>query len=68
LNIDSPKLILDLSAKNKWNTHQLDVKAAYLNESLDKEIFITITPSNRNYEKGYWKLNKALYSLKQSSR
>jgi len=45
---------------------QLDTKATYLHADLDKDIYITIPPGDPNFGKGYWKLNKALYSLKQS--
>jgi len=47
---------------------QLDIKAAYLNAQLDKDIYTTIPPGDPNFGKGYWKLNKALYKLKQSGR
>jgi hypothetical protein len=44
---------------------QLDIKAAYLNAPLDKDICITIPKGDINFGRGYWKLNKALYGLKQ---
>ena len=68
LNSDSIKLIIALAAKLKWNIHQLDIKAAYLNANLDKVIYTTIPPGDANYKKGFWRLNKALYGLKQSGR
>eukprot|EP00833_Pecoramyces_ruminatium_P014940 jgi/Orpsp1_1/1188972/evm.model.d7180000068605.1 len=68
LNIDCLKLIFSLSAKFKWPIYQLDIKAAYLNANLDKEIYTTIPPGDTNFGRGYWKLNKALYGLKQSGR
>jgi len=68
LNIDGLKLIIALASKFKWNMIQLDIKAAYLNAHLDKDIYTTIPPGDPNFEKGYWKLNKALYGLKQSGR
>ena len=68
LNLDCIKLILFLSAKFNWNVQQLDIKAAYLNADLDKNIYVSIPPGNVNYNKGFWLLNKALYGLKQSGR
>jgi len=53
LNIDSLKLILALAAKNKWNTHQLDIKSTYINASLNKEIIITILPGDMNYNQEF---------------
>ena len=68
LNIDCLKLIFALVAKFSWNIYQLDIKAAYLNSELDKEIYTTIPPGDTNFGRGYWRLNKALYGLKQSGR
>jgi len=44
LGIDSIKLILVLAAKFKWSVFQLDIKAAYLNANLDKDIYVAISP------------------------
>jgi len=68
LNSDSLKLIIALAAKLKWNVYQLDIKAAYLNAKLDKTIYVNIPPGDINYGKGFWRLNKALYGLRQSGR
>ena len=66
LNIGTLKLIRALAPKFSWPILQLDIKAAYLHADLDRDIYTTIPPGDPNYGKGYWKLNKALYSLKQS--
>ena len=68
LNIDGLKFIIALAAKCKWNMYQLDIKAAYLNAPLDKDIYTNIPLGDSNFGGGYWKLNKALYGLKQSGR
>ena len=68
LNIDCLKLLIALAAKFKWDILQLDIKAAYLNANLDKDIYVKIPPGDPNFGRGYWKLNKALYGLKQSGR
>jgi hypothetical protein len=68
LNIDGLKLIFAISAALKWNIFQLDIKAAYLNAPLDKDIYTTIPKGDTRFGRGYWKLNKALYGLKQSGR
>jgi len=68
LSIDSLKLILSLASNFHWNVSQLDIKAAYLNADLDKDIYVNIPQGDINYKNGYWKLNKALYGLKQSGR
>eukprot|EP00833_Pecoramyces_ruminatium_P006298 jgi/Orpsp1_1/1180330/evm.model.c7180000072966.1 len=59
----------DTIASNfKWNVTQLDIKSAYLNAPLDKDIYTTIPEGDEYFGKGYWLLNKALYGLKQSGR
>ena len=68
LNIDGLKLIFAIAAKLRWNIHQLDIKAAYLNADLDFDIYTTIPPGDTNFGRGFWKLNKALYGLKKSGR
>jgi len=68
LSIDSLKLIIALASKFKWELMQLDIKAAYLNAALDKNIYVNIPPGDINFGKGFWLLNKALYGLKQSGR
>jgi len=62
------KFIILLAAIFHWNIFQPDIKAAYLNTKLDKDIFVNILQGDKNYGKGYWKLNKVLYGLKQSER
>jgi len=44
----------------------MDIKAAYLNARLEEDIYMNI-PEGMN-QKGYCKLNKVLYGLKQSDR
>lgn len=68
LNIDALKLIIAFAAKFSWDIMQLDIKAAYLNAELDTDIYVTIPQGDPNFGRGYWKLNKALYGLRQSGR
>jgi len=49
LNIDSLKLIVSIASKFHWNIIQLDKKVAYLNGPLDKEIYVSFTPSDDNF-------------------
>ena len=53
LNIDCLILLLSLASKFKWNIMQLDIKADYLNASLDKNIYVNIPPEDVNFGKGY---------------
>jgi hypothetical protein len=66
----SIRTIIALTAKMKWNLHQMEVKTAFLNGVIEEEVYI---------EKPQWfevedrkshvcKLKKALYGLKQAPR
>jgi len=68
LSIDNLKLIISLAARLKWEIIQLDIKATYLNTDLDKELYKEIPQGDKNYKKGFWKVNIAIYELKQSGR
>ena len=68
LDIACIRIILFLAAKFKWETYQLDIQAAYLNAPLDKEVYVKIPKGDKNYGKGFWKLKKSLYGLKQSGK
>jgi len=52
-----------------WGLHHIDVIAAYLYGSLDKEIYMIIPEGVEGFNSGhYWKLKKVLYGLKQARR
>ncbi|KAA3468614.1 Retrovirus-related Pol polyprotein from transposon TNT 1-94 [Gossypium australe] len=38
--LDTIRLLVALAAQKKWMIHQLDVKSAFLNGILEKEIYI----------------------------
>jgi len=63
------KVLLSMDANLDWELHQLDIKNAFLNGSLE-EVFIRIPfgfESFENQSKVY-KLKKAFYGPKQSPR
>ncbi len=68
LDIICIRIIIFYASKFKWNTFQLDIQAAYLNAPLERDVYVKIPQGDKNYGKGYWKLNKSLYGLKQSGR
>lgn len=66
----SIRLLLSFALKNDLHVHHLDVKNAYLNSLLKKEIYIE---QPYHYEKKtkdnlVCKLNKAMYGLRQAAR
>ena len=63
-------MLLSLAINRDWPLYQLDVKNAFLNGDLEKEVYMIIplgleNRSNRNL---VCKLKKSLYGLKQSPR
>jgi transposase InsO family protein len=64
---ESWRVLLAEASKRDWEIHQIDVKSAFPNADIDKEIY-TIQPTG--FERGtkVCRLNKALYGLKQSAR
>jgi len=68
LSIDSLKLLLSIASKFNWTAMKLDIKAVYLNVPLDKQLYVTNPPGNKNIRQGFWLLKKALHGLKQSGR
>jgi len=52
-----------------WELHHVNIVAAYLHGPLDEDIYMTIPKGIEGSSSGhYWKLRKALYSLKQAGR
>ena len=68
LKQDSLRIITSLVVHYKFNIYQLDIKAAYLNAELNEELYMEIPEGDENYNKGFWRLNKAIYGLKQAGR
>lgn len=62
------RLLLAFAVQNNLLVHQMDVKTAFLNGSLNDEIYMKIPEGVNEKENHVCKLNKALYGLKQSAR
>ncbi|XLT27854.1 hypothetical protein HN873_059146, partial [Arachis hypogaea] len=68
--LDTICMIISLSAQNKWKIHQMDVKSAFLNGTLEEEVYVE-QPAGYEVlgkEDKVYKLKKALYGLKQAPR
>ena len=65
---NSIQVLLTLTARLDLEVHQMDVKSAFLNGVLKEEIYMRVPPGHDAPPSVVWKLNKALYSLKQASR
>jgi len=66
LRQDTFRIFISIAVQNKYDLHQMDIKAAYLNADLEEDIYMEI-PEGES-KRGYCKLNKALYGLKQAGR
>ena len=68
--LDSLRLLLSLGAVYDWEIHQIDIKSAYLNGNLDKEIYMD-QPTGFEVPGSEGKvccLLKAIYGLRQAGR
>jgi hypothetical protein len=68
--LDLVRLLLTLAAQEGWLVHHLDVKSAFLNGELKEEVYVMQPPGfvKENQEHKVYKLNKALYGLRQAPR
>ena len=64
----SYRAILSLAAKLNLERHHLDIETAFLNGTLDEEIYMKAPDSFSTGGNGLWRLLKSLYGLKQASR
>lgn len=64
------RFLFSISVQYGWNRVQRDVKTAFLNASLDEEIYVTQAEGyvKEGFENFVFKLHKELYGLKQASR
>jgi len=64
------RIFLALATYLDFEIHQVDIIAAYLQGDLDEEIYMEVPKGVKCFGLGshYWKLKKALYSLKQAGR
>jgi len=68
--LETIRLIVALASWKNWSLWQLDVKSAFLNGTLDEEVFITQPPGfvSKGNEHKVLRLRKALYGLRQAPR
>ena len=67
---DSLRIIMALVAHFDLELHQMDVKTAFLNGSLEEKVYMDQPEgfSIKGKEQMVCKLNKSIYGLKQASR
>jgi hypothetical protein len=66
-NLNTLRVLLSLAAQQDYDAHQLDVKTAFLNGDLEEEVYLKCPPGFDVPGK-VWKLQKALYGLRQAAQ
>ncbi|KAG7583121.1 GAG-pre-integrase domain [Arabidopsis suecica] len=68
--IETIRLLIDLAASHGWEIHHLDVKTAFLHGELKETVFVSQPEGfeKKGSEAKVYKLNKALYGLRQAPR
>jgi hypothetical protein len=64
------RLILSLTASQRWNLHQLDVQNVFLHAILEEEVYMKQSSDfvSKEFPSYHCKLDKVLYGLKQAPR
>ena len=65
--LESLRILLSVAVKRNYTLRQLDVKSAFLYGDIDGETYLEL-PEGYQKPGKVWKLNKAIYGLKQSPR
>ena len=64
------RILANLAAHHDWVLHSADVKNAYLNGLMDREVYVELPQGYRSMNRGWrrrvGKLLKAVYGLKQA--
>ncbi|KAG7570069.1 Glycosyltransferase 61 [Arabidopsis thaliana x Arabidopsis arenosa] len=68
--LETIRLLIDVAASHGWEIHHLDVKTAFLHGELKETVFVSQPEGfeKKGYEEKVYKLNKALYGLRQAPR
>ena len=68
--LEAIRILLTFASYMNIKLYQIDVKCAFLNGYLQKEVYVEQSPSfeNPNFPNHVYKLQKALYGLKQGPR
>lgn len=68
--LETVRLFLTLAGQEGWHVHHMDVKSAFLNGELEKEVYVVQPPGYEEKKKAQMvlKLRKALYGLRQAPR
>ncbi|KAL1207758.1 Retrovirus-related Pol polyprotein from transposon TNT 1-94 [Cardamine amara subsp. amara] len=70
IDFETIRLLVNLAAANGWEIHHLDVKTAFLHGELKETVYVTQPDGFEKHgsEEKVYRLNKALYGLRQAPR
>jgi hypothetical protein len=68
--LESIRILFAYVTQHDFKLYQMDVKSAFLNGSIKKEVYVKQPPGfeSEEYLNHVYKLHKALYELKQTPR
>ena len=66
--METIRIVIAVALARGYSLYQMDVKNAYLNGKVDREIFMSKIPGYSTDNNKVLKLNKSLYGLKQAGR
>lgn len=68
--MDTDRMVLALAAQRGWVVYHLDIKSAFLYGILNEDVYVDQPEGfvKQGYDHMVYKLRKALYGLRQSSR
>jgi len=67
LKQDSLRIFTSVSVNMNFRIKQIDINSAYLNAPLQEDIYLEAPIGHPAYRKYFWKMNKAIYGLRQSA-
>ena len=68
--LEAIRIFLAFAAHHEFKVYQMDVKSAFLNGTLEEEVYVKQPPGfvNEKYPHWVYRLDKAVYGLKQAPR
>ena len=66
--MDSIRLVLAITASNRWEVHHMDVKSVFLYGDLEEDIYMKQPEGFIEDPSIVYRLRKSLYGLKQDPR
>jgi Reverse transcriptase (RNA-dependent DNA polymerase) len=68
--MNTVRILFSIAVNKDWNLHQMDVKNAFIQGTLEEEVYMTLPPAHKMEQNSnlVCRLKKAIYGIRQSSR